>query len=97
MFTLSKILVTNFYLFESYQKYLHWDKGNRPFYRYGGHIELIRFKEYYGMPRGHEHDPKKIVMGKKDRCAVFGCNKERLFPEKYTVKFSFCPKSARKY
>ena len=26
---------------------------NRPFYRYGGHIEFIRFKEYYGMPRGH--------------------------------------------
>ena len=26
-------------------------------YRYGGHIELIGFKEYYGMPRGHEHDP----------------------------------------
>ena len=31
---------------------------NRPFYRYGGHIEFIRFKEYYGMPRGgYEHDP----------------------------------------
>ena len=30
-------------------------RNNRPFYRYGGHIELIRFKEYYGMPRGHEH------------------------------------------
>ena len=30
---------------------------NRPFYRYGGHIELIRFKEYYGMPRGYEPDP----------------------------------------
>ena len=30
-------------------------KHNRPFYRYGGHIELIRFKEYYRMPRGHEH------------------------------------------
>ena len=35
---------------------------NRPFYRYGLHIELIRFKEYYGMPRGlgggggYEHD-----------------------------------------
>ena len=29
--------------------------GNRPFYRYGCHIELIRFKEYYRMPRGHEH------------------------------------------
>ena len=23
------------------------------FYRYGGHIEFIRFKEYYGMHRGH--------------------------------------------
>ena len=30
---------------------------NRPFYRYGGHIELIRFKEYYGMSRGHDRDP----------------------------------------
>ena len=29
--------------------------GNRPFYRYGGRIELIQFKEYYRMPRGHEH------------------------------------------
>ena len=28
---------------------------NRPFYRYGSHIELIRFKEYYRMPRGHDH------------------------------------------
>ena len=26
--------------------------ANRPFYRYGGHIELIGFKEYYGVPRG---------------------------------------------
>ena len=29
--------------------------ANRPFYRYSGHIELIRFKEYYRMPREHEH------------------------------------------
>ena len=29
---------------------------NRPLYRYGGHIEFIGFKEYYGIPRGHEHD-----------------------------------------
>ena len=36
-------------------------------------------------------------MRKKDRCAVFGCNNDRLFPEKYTLKFSFCPKSARQY
>ena len=28
---------------------------NRPFYRYGSHIELIRFKEYFRMPRGDEH------------------------------------------
>ena len=67
---------------------------NGAFYRYGGHIEFIRFKEYYGIPGGHEHDPifslsiyarfsnqfffkfswKRIVMGKKDCCAVFGCN-----------------------
>ena len=60
----------------------------------------IRFKEHYGMPRGHEHDLiyspsiyarfsdqfffkfslKKIVMGKKDRCAVFGCNNDCFFP-----------------
>ena len=32
------------------------DSDNRPFYRYGDHIELMRFKEYYGMPRGHEQD-----------------------------------------
>ena len=30
---------------------------NGPLYRYGGHIKLIRFNEYYGIPRGHEHDP----------------------------------------
>ena len=30
-------------------------KANKPFYRHSGHIELIRFKEYYRMPRGHEH------------------------------------------
>ena len=37
------------------------------------------------------------LMGKKDRCArSVGCNNDRLFPEKYTVKFSFCPKSTRK-
>ena len=26
---------------------------NGPFYRYGGHIEFTRFKDYYGMPRRH--------------------------------------------
>ena len=41
--------------------------------------------------------PEKDCNGKKDRCAVFGYNDDRLFPEKYTLKFSFCPKSAHKY
>ena len=40
---------------------------------------------------------EKDCNGKKDRCALFGCSYELLFPEKYTVRFSFCPKSARKY
>ena len=40
---------------------------------------------------------KEIVMGKKGHCAVFGCNNDRLFPKKYTVKLSFCPKRVRKY
>ena len=34
---------------------------------------------------------------KKGRCALFGCDNDRLFPKKYTVKFSFCPKNAHKY
>ena len=35
---------------------MHVLKGiNRPFYRYDSHIELIRFKECYRMPKGHEH------------------------------------------
>ena len=29
---------------------------------------------------------EKDCNGKKDPCAVFGCNNDRLFPEKYTVK-----------
>ena len=40
---------------------------------------------------------EKIVMGKKDRCAVFRFNNDRLFPEKYAMKFYFCSKSGRKY
>ena len=30
-------------------------RKNTPFYRYSGHIELIRFKEYYRMPSRQEH------------------------------------------
>ena len=35
--------------------YFEFSLANRPFYRYGGRVELIRFKEYYRMPWGHEH------------------------------------------
>ena len=38
---------------------------NRPFYQYGGHIEFIRFKEYYGMPRGHSLSIYAHFSGKK--------------------------------
>ena len=38
---------------------------NRPFYRYGDHIEFIRFKEYYGIPRGHSLSIYARFSGKK--------------------------------
>ena len=33
--------------------------SKRPFYRYSGHIELIRFKDYYGMLRAGA-DPGEV-------------------------------------
>ena len=39
--------------------------SNRPFYRYGGHIEFIRFKEYYGMPMEHSLSIYARFSGKK--------------------------------
>lgn len=68
--------------------------SNRPFYRYGSHIEIIVFNEYYGMLRGHDHDSiyshryqyLRALFGpiilEKDRRAVFGCNSDYLFSEK---------------
>ena len=50
--------------------------ANRPFYRYGGHIELITFKEYYGMPRGHELDPI-YSFGIYARFSVLNSNKKQ--------------------
>ena len=38
---------------------------NRPFHRYGDHIEFIRFKKYYGMPRGHSLSIYARFSGKK--------------------------------
>ena len=39
--------------------------ANRPFYRSSGHIEFIRFKEYYGMPREHPLSIYARFSGKK--------------------------------
>ena len=40
---------------------------NRPFYWYGGHIEFLRFEEYYGMPRGHSlRELHRVFLGKKE-------------------------------
>ena len=39
--------------------------NNRPFYRYGGHIEFIRFKEYYVMPTGHLLSIYECFLGKR--------------------------------
>ena len=36
-----------------------------PFYRYGGHIEFVRFKEYYGMSRAHSLSIYTRFSGKK--------------------------------
>ena len=93
------------------------DVSNTAFYRYSGHIELIRFQVSWDVLGGMStirytrsvftrafwanlslSFPRNDCNGeKKDRCGVFGCKNDRLFPEKYTVKFSFCPESARKY
>ena len=37
-------------------KFPNWHLVNRPFHRYDSHTEFIRFKEYYGMPKGHSFD-----------------------------------------
>lgn len=39
---------------------------NRPFYRFGGHTESIRFKEHYRMPRGHEQIPPALPSAPRD-------------------------------
>ena len=56
------------------------------FYRYGGHIELIRFKEYYRMPRVHEHISFVFSSALDGWLWIFGCNNDSLFPEKYIIQ-----------
>ena len=55
----------------AYQKEMYMIFHNRPFYQYGGHFELIRFKKYYGMHRGeYEEDPLYLL---SIRNMVFHC------------------------
>ena len=61
---------------------------NRPFYRFGGHIEFIRFKEYYGMPRGHSLSIYARFSGKK-RTSMYISRRSLLHSS--TVQRSFFP------
>ena len=74
---------------------------NRPFYWYGGHIELLRFKEDYG---GHEHDPfthsvlTRALLGQflfkfSWRKIVMG--KKIVVPRLDVIMISFFPRNTR--
>ena len=52
--------------------------SNRPFYRYGGHIEFIRFKEYYGMPRGALAQYLCALFGQKENFNVYFWGKKAI-------------------
>ena len=51
--------------------------NNIPFYQYGGRVESPGFKEHYGMPRGHWHDP---MYSHQYLRALFGANFSLSFP-----------------
>ena len=64
---------------------------NRPFYRCGGHIEFIRFKEYYGMPRGTCSVFKRAFRATKElKCIFLGKKAIIIFISKHgtTIFFS---------
>ena len=71
--------------------------SNRPFYRYGGHIEFIRFKEYYGMPRG-----TRSVFTLAENFTVYFSGKRQSLLHPNTARRSFFPlqsfsRKTRKY
>ena len=63
---------------------------NRPFYRYGGHIELIGFNEYYGMPRAHSLSIYARFSGKKRTSMYISLEKAIVITSKHgtTIFFS---------
>ena len=60
---------------------------NRPFYRGGGHIELIRFKEYYRMHRGGRGRGHSVstraVSGKKSTSLYISLEKAIIVTSKH--------------
>ena len=72
--------------------------SNRPFYRYGGHIEFIRFKEYYGMPPGGT----RSVFTLAENFTVYFSGKRQSLLHPNTARRSFFPlqsfsRKTRKY
>ena len=64
---------------------------NRPFYRYGGHIEFIRVKEYYGMPKGAGALAQylRALFGQKENFTVYFSVKRRSLLHPNTAQRSF--------
>ena len=61
---------------------------NRPFYRYGGHIEFIRLKEYYGMPGGTRSVSTRAFPAKIElHCIFLGKRRSLLHPNKAQRSF----------
>ena len=75
-----------------YWKNLEKQWTNRPFYRYGGHIEFLIFKEYYGLPKGHSLSINAHFSGKKTTSLYISLEKGNLITSKHgtTIFFSHC-------
>ena len=67
------------------------EKGvrNRPFYRYGGHIEFIRCKEYYGMPRGALAQYLRALLGQKRTSLYISREKTIIISSKHGATIFF--------
>ena len=64
---------------------------NIPFHRYGGHVEFIRLKEYYGMPRGALAQYLHALFGQKENFTVYFRGKRRTLLNPNTAQRSFFP------
>ena len=64
---------------------------NRPSYRYGSHIEFIRFKEYCGMPREHLLSIYARFSGQKTTSMYISREKAIIITSKHgtTIFFSY--------